>query len=203
MVSEEEIFFNKKPDKTYVSRQIKNKDAKGESINIRILSKVVDSEKGYTHAKIKDELVIRETGGRRQEVIAKIFEDDRNINVLTFQRFTSNTGSPHEVSFSFIGEEIEKVIGFFQSIQHIPFGEGHSYIKDNQLLNLVSPIQKPEQNISEKHEELIKEVLKNQVTKEDIVSVAYRKKQLETFEKLLFEEDFFRKAKKKIKTTKR
>lgn len=52
-------------------------------------------------------------------------------------------------------------------------------------------------SIIQGNEDLFIEVLRSAVTKEDVVAVAYRKRQLEAFNRLLKDEDYFERAKQK------
>src|SRR5688572_32661056 len=111
MADEFKIHQNKKPDRTYISRGIETKDLITEDVRkIRIVSKVVDSPEAHAFATMKKELIIRVTEKERQELVAKFYEDSRGVYVLTFQKFTKQTGIPHSVSFSFVGDEIKKIL---------------------------------------------------------------------------------------------
>ena len=57
-----------------------------------------------------------ETDGGRQEVVAKFYEDNRGVYVLTIQRFTTETGVPHQTHFSFVGEEIPRLLEFISNL---------------------------------------------------------------------------------------
>src|SRR4051812_23770037 len=98
-----EYHRNKNPNKTYISRSLSFRDQPGR--NLRIARKVFDSPEQHSFALEKGEHVIRVSEGGRQEIIAKFYEDDRRVFVLTIQRFTTKNGAPHSQSFSFIGEE--------------------------------------------------------------------------------------------------
>lgn len=203
----ESIHKNKNPDKTYISRAIEassfKSDSEGEIIkeikNIRIVSKVLDSDEQYTNAKVKDEIVLRKTSGGRQELIAKLVEDSRGIFVITFQKYTSPSGMPHNASFSFVGEEIEKLIRFLLSLEFVPLDRGtSSSISDQELKKIISSKEKTKQFIID-NQEVITELLRTELTKEDIVTLGYRKKQLDIFEKLLNDNGYFKALKLQYK----
>jgi len=94
MADEYEIHKNKRPDKTYISRSLAFKSQ--DDRRIRIASKVIDSSETHTFAVEHGEHVIRVTDGGRQEIVAKFYEDNRGVYVLTLQRFTTETGVPHQ-----------------------------------------------------------------------------------------------------------
>ncbi len=120
---EKKYIDNKNLDKIYVSKRIASENPDGSHNNIRYVSKVIDSEKYISFFKKKDEVQLRLTSGGRQEVLAKTLEDSNGIYCLTLQKFTSKTGSPHKIYFSFVGEEIKKLKNFLDNIPLIKFSE--------------------------------------------------------------------------------
>lgn len=204
------IHNNKSVDKTYISKpfpqlSIKpdyNGGSTQEYNNIRILSKVIDSEEQYSHAKLKDEIVLRKTEKGRQEIIAKVYEDTRGITVLSFQRYTLPSGKPHESSFSFVGDEIQTLYDFIYNIQYVPLNSStNSSITDDALKNMLSSKESTRQFVID-NQELLTEMLSSELlTKEDIVALGYRKKQLEIFSKLLTDKTYFESLKSKYKAS--
>ncbi|WP_313419300.1 Shedu immune nuclease family protein [Sphingobacterium multivorum] len=204
------IHENKSPDKTYVSKAFPQTkwitDGNGGAVeafdyNIRVVSKVIDSPEQYSYVRLKDEVVLRKTGKGRQEIKAKVVEDSKGIQVLTIQRFTNPSGMPHEASFSFLGEEIGTLYDFIGGIIELQFHSDGSYSYYDR--------KSPSENISLdgakevvlQNDELLREIIYNGVTKEDLVTIGYRKKQLEIFSKLLNEPSYFEDLKVKYKTT--
>lgn len=209
-MNEESIHRNKKTDKTYISKSIEMSDVKPdgkggvikEIKNIRIVSKVVDTKEEHYFAKDKEELVLRKTSGDRFEIKAKLVEDSRGLFVLTFQRFTTATGKPNECSFSFVGDEIGNLIRFLENIEHVPFDKQESSsINDIELEKLIVSKANTKKFLLD-HQDLVIEFLKNELTKEDIVTLGYRKKQLEIFDKLLHDPSYFDELKVKYKAQK-
>lgn len=209
-MNEESIHRNKKTDKTYISKPIETSnikpDWKGGVIkeikNIRIVSKVVDAKEEYFYAKDKEELILRKTSGGRFEIKAKLVEDSRGLFILTLQRFTTATGKPNECSFSFVGEEIGILIRFLKNLELVPFDKQESSsISDADLEKLTISKADTKQFLLD-HQDLVIEFLKNELTKEDIVTLGYRKKQLEIFDKLLHDTNYFEELKVKYKAQK-
>lgn len=202
------IHDNKLADKTYISKAFPQykivPDYKGGSIkefqdNIRIISKVIDSEEQYTFAKIKDQIVLRRTSKGRQEIRATIFEESRGITVLTFQRYTLPSGKPHETSFSFVDEEIGILYHFIKNLSDLPINDiTASSIKDSELENVLYSKENTRAFILD-HQELLLQLLFSELTKEDIIALGYRKKQLEIFAKLLNDSNYFEDLKQKYK----
>ena len=189
MPDEEEIHRKKRPGKTYVSPRIET--AQGP---LRIASKVLDSQ-GLEFAKVRNEVVLRRTPTGRTEIIAKFLEDDRQLTVVTLQAFNGNTGSPQNTRFSFIGREIPALLTFFENIAAVQFADGDKVnITDEELRKLVLSKEQATRLVKE-NQEVFSEVAQAEITREDIVALGYRKKQLNAFRRLLFERDYFDQAK--------
>lgn len=181
------------PGKTYISprlNQFGNPDKK-----VRIATKLVEHPNTYAFATVKDELVLRHKTNAKTCITAKFFEDDRGINVLNIQSYTVATGKPHNSSFSFIGDEIGKLIEFLNHVQGMPLdGSGPQKIIDDDLRRLVlSNIQM--RTLFQDNQELFTEVVRSAITKEDVVAVGYRKRQLQSFQKLLENPEYFEEVK--------
>lgn len=190
MADEVEIHRNKFPNKTYISPQVPTLEGP-----LRIASKVIDSEGAY-YAKVKKEIVLRRTPSARIEIVAKFLEDDRKLTVLTIQQFNGNNGQPHRTNFSFIGSEIPRLLGFIHDIAEVEFQHSGAFnITDADLRKLV--ISKTQAaSLVHDNQDAFLEALRGQVTKEDIVALGYRKKQLGVFSQLLSDPEFFELCKK-------
>lgn len=185
MYDEEEIHRNKLTNKTYVSRRLPTLEGP-----LRIASKVFDSE-GLHHVKVKNEVVLRRTATGRTEIVAKFLEDDRRLTVVSFQAFNGNTGSPHKTHFSFIGAEIPRILTFFQSIAAVEFKDSEKVnITDSELRKLVLSKEQATSLVHE-NQDVFHEVVQSELTKEDIVALGYRKKQVTIFGKLLGDREYF------------
>ncbi len=199
MADEFEYHQNKKPDKTYISRSLSF--ASQSDRRFRIASKVVDSLETHSFALERGEHVIRVTHGGRQEIVAKFYEDNRGVSTLTIQRFSTDKGSPHKTHFSFVGDEIPKLLEFISNLQLVRFpNRGSINVTDAQLSRmLVSPAQA--RDLIVQNQELVLELAKSEVTKADIIALGYRKKELERFEKLLSDPTYFEREKRELSTT--
>lgn len=190
MPDEEEIHRNKLPNKTYISPQVPTLEGP-----LRIASKVIDSEGAY-YAKVKKEIVLRRTPSARIEIVGKFLEDDRKLTVLTIQQFNGNNGQPHRTNFSFIGSEIPRFLGFLHDIAEMEFKHsGAVNITDVELRKLVISKTQAASLVYDNQDAFL-EALRGQVTKEDIVALGYRKKQLGIFSQLLSDPVFFELCKK-------
>jgi hypothetical protein len=141
-----EYFENKRSDRIYLSKLIESKSYR-EGVNgeiqevirpLRIISKVIDSQEGHQFIKDGKEISLRITPGGRQEIKAKFYEDTRGITTLTIQKYTTETGIPHQAYFTFVGEEIEKLYNFIRNIPIVPIKDkGSSKIDDGFLQEIV------------------------------------------------------------------
>lgn len=195
-----DIFSKRFPNKIIVSKSLAERPVFGtkegetniEPIrNIRIASKMIETKELHTFIKENNELKLRITPNNKQQITAKFYEDTRKIFTLQFQRYTEKTGNPHEISFSFSGEEISVLINFLKAIPHLKLPESDGiHINDADLDNLV--LNKEEAlKILTDHKEVFLEVVNNDISLLDLISLNHKKSQLQKFEKLLYDEQYF------------
>lgn len=190
MATDAEIHKNKLLGKTYISSRVDTVDGP-----LRIASKVIESE-GLRFVKIKDEVVLRRTPSGRTEIVAKFLEDDRKLTVLTLQAFNGKSGFPQNTHFSFVGDEIPKLLTFFENIASVEFKRAEKInITDAELRRLVLSKAQATSLVHE-NQDVFAEIVRSEITKEDIVALGYRKKQLGAFRKLLDDAQYFEHAKK-------
>jgi hypothetical protein len=186
-------YQNPKLGKTYISPSLQSfgdKDRK-----VRIASKILPSTDGYEYAKERDEVVLRKKPDAATYITAKFLEDTRRVFVLTVQKFMSETGQPYGSGFSFVGEEIGKFCEFLANIQSINFkSQSKINISDEDLRKIALTTHQAKHLVAD-NQELFAEILKSEVTTEDLIAVGYRKKQLEVFEKLLIDQAYFESVK--------
>lgn len=205
-ISDYEYFINKRTDRVYLSKSL---DAKfpirkenGEIEELirpfRIVSKIVDTTE--THQFIKDgkQVSLRITPGGRQEIKAKFYEDTRGISTLQIQKYTTDTGVPHNTYFTFQGEEISILFNFIRNIALLPTTDNNSAKFDDKILEEIILSKEQALQLISKNPELIDEIIKNNITKDEIINLGYRKTQIEIFRKLLTDEDFFNETKDRL-----
>lgn len=184
--NDESKFIDRKdPEKIYISKRINHVQTdpltgKETNIPIRYVSKVINSEKILGEVREKGVLQLRVTDSGKQEILAKVIEINNRIYVLTLQRYSKDSGSPHKMLFSFVGNEIVELKNFIDSIVLLNFPDEHKSRVESADLMKLKKIFSENPDIA-----LIEEVLKNKVTDKDIVALGYRKSQLEVFRKLL------------------
>jgi hypothetical protein len=192
-------YENPKPGKTYISPSL---SAFGhQDRRVRIASKLIESPTTYAFGTVKDEVVLRHKDGAKMNIKATFFEDDRQISVLTIQGYTIATDKPHSASFSFVGDEIGKLLEFIANIQSVAFkGRGSINITDEELRRIALSSQQARYLVRE-NEDLFAEVVRSSITKQDVVALAYRKKQLEVFRSLLEDAAYFEALKSREELT--
>lgn len=204
-------FKNKRADKIYLSGLMKVrgfvKDDIGEIREhirpLRYISKVFDAKERHHFVKEGEELVIRITDGERQEVLAKVYEDTREINALTFQRYNIESGNPHKAYFTFIGDEIDLLRRFLNNLEIMPKNTDQNTRVDDQFLNDIILSKEQIVFLLNKKPELISEILENEITETEIINLGYRKKQISVFEGLLNDVKFFNEYKNELGPSKK
>lgn len=141
--------------------------------------------------KEKDTIVLRSSPGTRIEIIAKIFEDDRRIFTLTIQKYNPASGPSGRFHFSFVGEEITQLLRFLTNAKRLDFSSAASInVSDSELEDMLLSTQQVHRLVHENIDAL-SAALSNDVTSQEIISLAYRKRQLSHFERLLNDRTFF------------
>ncbi|MEJ8474328.1 Shedu immune nuclease family protein [Roseibium algae] len=188
--SDDEIYRNSLPIKTYVSKAISSLDGDGKKI--RIANKVIDGKESLAFAKVEDEIILRETPKQRVQIKATFIQDDRSFQTVTIQKF-SGKGEPKQ-HFTFLPAEVGKLLKFLTDVRRIHFPDDNRInIQDSDLEELLL---KPDQlrRIAADNQELLAAVARSEITTEDVVALAYRKEQLKVFERLLSDDTFFEKC---------
>lgn len=189
-------FEGKKQGRTYVSKRIVNKYDDGSEKHIRIVSKVVDGQEEWSEAQLKGETVLRITPGGRQEIVAKVYEDSRGVFGLTIQRFRRSIlgNRPMNEHFSFRSDEYKTLKEFLDSIPYLVIPtDGKSRVEDSKLKE---DIERVRTFLSENPDlDMLIEMAQQKITKADVVTIAYRRQQIEIFEKLLTDLSYFQQMK--------
>jgi|SRR5271157_300142 len=202
MTDEFEYHSNKKPEKTYVSKSFSSSGFGEQSgRRIRIASKVLDSPEAHHFVREHGKHMIRVTSGGRQEIVAKFYEDNREVFGLTIQRFTRVTGVPHKTSFSFVGKEITKLLEFISNLKLLNFpSDERLNVTDRDLKKLLlSPDQV--RSLIIQNQPLVLQLARNEITDSDVIALGYRKKQLDRFRKLLSDSAYFQLEKDASRST--
>lgn len=184
---ERKWFFNRRTDKTIISKRVTNPFS---GQKVRIASHIVDGQPGLAFATVKDEVVLRHTTSGRYEIKGTFLEDDRSILSLTIQRYSSSGPHDHH-HFSFVGREIETLISFIAGIKTVPLeGEAKRHVSDEALRDIVLD-QGQARRIFAKYPDLFLRLAQQEDITRDLVAVGYRRKQLQRFDRLLLEPNYF------------
>lgn len=91
---------------------------------------------------------------------------------------------------------------FIDNVLTFGFKDGRAVNVSDEELARIAVSESQAQRLFKENEGIFSEVLKHQITKEDIVSIGYRKKQLGVYSRLLDEPDYFEDIRIKKSTTK-
>ncbi len=187
--SDYDTYKNPVEGKTYISPALEN--GYGETGTIRIVTRGIEQVESYEFAKIKGEMVLRRTPGGKNIITAKVFEDSRKLHVLNIQEYTSATGNPHRLKFSFIGDEITKLFNFIRDVQTMRFGSERYQRLNDEDISHIELTDTQAKSFFQKNPDLFTNIIQYQMTTQDVIAFGYRKKQLDIFEKLLNDETYF------------
>lgn len=200
MSDDYEYFKNKRPDRVYLSRTLsqkqykKNQNGEVEEFQrpFRVVSKVIDSKESHEFFKDGKQISLRVTDGARQEIVAKFYEDTRQVFTLQIQRYTVDTGAPHNTHFTFINDEISVLYNFLQNIELLPLRDELGVRLDDRLVSNLVLTRDQALNLLNSEPELLGELVRTQITARDVAELGRRRTQLVKFSQLLNDPDYFR-----------
>lgn len=194
-MSKRDSYESPEPGVTYVSPRLPAFHDKERPI--RIATRANSQSTGYDYAKEKGEIVLRHKEHAATCITAKFMEDSKGLTVLTIQKFRPENNEPYGSGFSFVGEEIVKLLEFIDQIRSIDLGDGRPRrIPDAELKRLALSSSQAKALMHE-NQDLFAELVRSSVTSRDVVAVAYRKRQIDVFHKLLNDASYFDAARKK------
>jgi hypothetical protein len=165
--------------KLYISKRLPN-HRPGDP-NARLGYRVFRGET-FRVAREKGEVVLRTTSSQLQQVKAKFLEDDRGIQTLWIQRWSTKRGYPLGEEMVLHHEMIPRLLEFLEGIErvHIPSEAGLKVHYDKLVAVPDSVLQ-----LLTGRPELIEEIIRTQITHRDVVVLAYRHEQLSVFRQLM------------------
>jgi hypothetical protein len=182
-------------DKIYFSESFKSQFDKR---NKRFAHKLLDFEE--SEYLLKDEQRIGVSYNGKRQLKALFFEDHRRVEKLIIQQFgvQDNPIKNSAKETSFRGIEVERLYFFLKGIKEADFPDESKFnVKDSELARMLLNKNQVSRLIEDNFE-LLQDALKNNVTTKDLINFGYRKKQLEIFDKLLSNSDFFIEFKNKL-----
>jgi len=202
-VSEEDGIYvaNKVPGRIYGSSAFPAKTLvkDGESLTevvrrLRYLDRVFPDIEGDALALVKQEVVIRTTPTGKRQIKLLLVEDPRRIKSIHIQSFDMSDGKDNpsrNAHFVLVGKEIDDLIELAMLAGNAEFrAEDKFRIGIDQLSRFTLSKDAAKQLIG-KNEQLLEDILTSEVTERDLVTVAYRRQQLDLFERLLSDDTFF------------
>lgn len=196
MVDDYQVFVHQKTDQVHVSRPFEDFSwyEEGKRPTLRYLSKTLVPSHSDEFAVVNGELVIRTTQGQKQQIKILFYEDSRKIKTITFQRYTVKTGKPHHHAFTFSGQEIEQLYSLLQAIRYIDLEKNEKVRFESTILDDWHITETEKVRYLRQNEATVMQLMEQHVTSRDVVALAYRKNQLQIFERLLHDEEFFKQA---------
>ena len=206
MSDDYEYFRNKRPDRVYLSRSLSQKQYRKDETGqvqeferpFRVVSKVVDSAESHQFFKDGKQISLRITDGARQEVVAKFYEDTRGVFTLQIQRYTVESGSPHNTYFTFINEEISTLYNFLRNIEVLPLRDELSAKLDDQFVSSLVLSRQQALDLLASQPDLVEELVRTKVSARDVAELGHRRKQLTEFAQLLEDEAYFEARRKSL-----
>jgi hypothetical protein len=161
----------------------------GESNPLKI-DKQIETENGL-------EIHLKTTDNETQSIKAYFYEDSKGIQTLSVQRWMEKSGNPHKEYMTLYGEQLDILLKFVEALKGVPI-EGQGSIKIP-LSVALEKINKDNSNLDDSNvreylsnnPSLIKNIVENEIEESDVIALSYRKKQLEEFEKLLNDKEYF------------
>lgn len=185
---------NKSPLKTYVSPRI---PVKGDEF-LRIASKVFDSTTDFDHMHEKGSEVLHTTHGGRREIVAKFWENDRGLDVVTIRAYRDGKSSG-EIHFSFVGSQITRLLKFLDSIRSMPLRSREAFSFTDFDFDRLTLTEDQLRQVLRGNPELVAQIVRNELTVGDVQALAFRREQLKVFERLLSDAEFFQSEMKRQK----
>jgi hypothetical protein len=175
-------------DKTYFSESFKSPFDKR---NKRFAHKLLDHEENEFI--LKDEKSLGVSYNGKRQLKALFFEDRRRVEKLIIQQFgvDDNPIKNSTKETSFRGLEVERLYFFLKGLKEVDFSDHSKFnVKDSELAQMLLNKNQASRLI-EDNLDLLQDALNNNVTTKDLINFGYRKKQLEIFENLLSDSEFF------------
>jgi len=195
----EYYFFRKLEDGMLsVSKPIGENEARNGELIVRAVSmKLGDCSplKAEKRVETKDgiEIDLRKTDSGTQEVKAYFYEDSKGVKTLTVQRWMVKSGKAHKESMVLHGEQLRLLVQFIQAFEGVPLGQGRIIIPLKVALDKIEKQQLPNNETIlrylRENPNVLKSILENDIKEDDLISLAYRKKQLKKFQQLLLSDD--------------
>ncbi|MEN5286249.1 Shedu immune nuclease family protein [Stenotrophomonas lactitubi] len=192
-MSDEDYVANKRSDRVYVSRPFKiglSKDT-----DARYVTRVFDDGQRSCFDSVDDEIVVRATHDDKVQIKAVVTSDQQGLKSLTLQSFRiykDGTRPNEQYGINLRGQEIAEFVEFAQLAGGVQLDNTGKLRLDRASLSHVDvDMDSAARAWIAKHPDALRELVASEATSRDVVAVAYRRKQLAIFEKLLSDEAHF------------
>ncbi len=193
--SDFDFYQIRKEGKIYISKAFKLSPKSTETRNVKI---VFDDSNIVIAGEINGMLTLRQSPKKKQQVSVLVSQDDKKIKRLTLQRFDENKSGDYKTSvehtFTFRGDEFQKLLSFLKSIEFIDFTNKDNFQIEDLSTNsgnkaLIDSCEKDIIRILKTTDgiqrvDLLNQI-KNNLTKKDINILLGRKEALEVFKNQL------------------
>lgn len=185
----------RKEGKIYISKAFKLSQNSTETRNVKI---VFEDSNIVIAGEVNGVLTLRQSPKKKQQVSVFVSQDDKQIKRLTLQRFDENKSGDYkttdEHTFTFRGDEFQKLLSFLKSIEFIDFSNKDNFQIEDLSTNSGNKalIDSSEKDIirilkttdGKERIELLNQI-RNNLTKKDIDILLGRKEALEVFKNQL------------------
>lgn len=195
-MSDEEYVAKKRSDRLYVSRPFKIGVSK--DTDARYVTRVFDDGQRSCFDSVDDEIVIRATHDDKVQIKAVVTSDEEGLRHLTLQSFRIYKDGirPNEqYGINLRGQEIAEFVEFAQLVSSVQLNNtGKLRLDRASLAHVDVDMDSAARAWIARHPDALRELVANEATSRDVVAVAYRRKQLAKFERLLHEDAYFDKV---------
>lgn len=194
MTDDADFIEKKRSDRIYLSKTFQvgiNKEHEA-----RYITRVFDEADRSAFDTVDGEIIIRATHNDKVQVKAVVTSDDHKIRQLTLQSFRiyKDGARPNEqYGINLRGDEIARLLQFAELVTKLEVTTPGRLRIDEEALSQFD-IDDAARAWLQRNPDVVREIVEHQVVSRDVVAVAYRRKQLEAFDRLLHDADYFDKA---------
>lgn len=197
-MGDEEYIDKKVPGRIYFSREIPVRSPGKPERAGRYISRVLPAIDRTHFANVEQEIVLRTTRKGREQIKAFLLVDDRGIRSLTLQRFSNDSGLPREEAhFTLTGKEIGDLLNLALLTRTADFKNSGKMTLRKEELQQFALSKEAVRSLLRADFKLVKQVIEQDLSDRDIVALAYRRRQLRVFERLLSDDAFFQEQKER------
>jgi hypothetical protein len=191
-MGDEKYVENKRSDRIYLSKTF-TIGREGEQQQARYISRVFDETDRSAFDTVDGEIVIRATHNDKVQIKAVVTTDSHRLQQLTIQSFRlyKKEGWQPEQQYgvNFRGDEISRLVQFLKLTTNLDVpATGRVRIDEESLSQF--DIDDAARAWLKQNPDVIAEFSANQITTKDVVAVAYRKRELAIFARLIEDKDW-------------